>query len=80
MPVSDFIDWQAFHCLWPIDGSREDYRHAINCQITAAAYGAETEVDDFIPRFGVEQRQQTAEETLAYFRGLANRTKKPEGK
>ena len=75
MPVEDFVAWQAYHSLYPIDGTREDYRSALQCQVTAATVGGDFDVEDFIPRFGPQQ-QQPIEEHLAYFKILAARTAK----
>jgi hypothetical protein len=61
----------AYHSLYPIDGTREDYRHAVLCETVGAAQGLKVKGEKCIPRFGVEQTASD-NDTKAYFIALQN--------
>lgn len=51
LPPDQFWLYYQYHLTRPIDGTREDLRHGILCNLLAACHGNKIDVTDFIPKW-----------------------------
>lgn len=72
MDAKEFGEWLAFHEFYPIDGTREDVRHAIQCQVIQSQWDKPEDAETFIPRFGeqVVNEQAMMDRFKTAFNGL----------